>query len=361
MRILVVSNLYPSAESPAFGAFIGTRVAALRRADVEVVLAAITDPRIHRRRIVKYLRLAAEVTTTAARASRHGRVDVVEAHIAYPTGVLAYPAALALRAPLVLYGHGADVLDLPLRHRPHRWAAQALFRRADLVVANSRFVARHVVALEPSAAQKTVVVPTGIDLPLFADRSPSRRDDDTRDGILFVGRLVPAKGLAVLLDALAILRARWGVAPRLSVVGDGAARRRLQTRARDLGLDVVFTGALAPTAVAGAMRQALVVAVPSTGPEALGLVAVEAMAAGAVVVASAKGGLTETVEDGRNGYLVPAGRPDALAAGLARALAVTGRPGEYARLRTAARATAADHGADRTVRRSLAVYGERWR
>jgi glycosyltransferase involved in cell wall biosynthesis len=358
MRILLVSNLYPSAGSPAFGTFVATRVAALRGAGVEVAMAAITEPRVHRRRLVKYLRLAAATAWTAARVSRHGRVDVVEAHIAYPTGVLAYPAARALRAPLVLYVHGADVLSLPGRGL-RRWAARGLFRRAELVVANSRFMARQVAGLEPAAAARTVIVSPGIDLPLFADRSAPGREE-RRQGILFVGRLVPAKGPAVLLEALAVLRGRSGAVPSLSVVGDGPYRRWLERRARDLGLDVVFTGQLAPPAVAGAMRRALVVVVPSTGPEPLGLVPVEAMAAGAVVVASAVGGLTETVEDGRNGYLVPAGCPHALAAGLVRALEVTDRADEYARLRTAAGATAAQHAVDRTVRRSLRCYAERW-
>jgi glycosyltransferase involved in cell wall biosynthesis len=357
MRILLVSNLYPSAGSPAFGTFVGTRVAALRGAGVEVALAAITEPRVHRRRLVKYLWLAAATAWTAVRASRHGRVDVVEAHIAFPTGVLAYPAARALRAPLVLHAHGADVLGLP-GHGLRRWAARELLRRAELVVANSQFMAQQVAVLEPTAAAKTVVGSPGIDLPLFAGRSTAGQD--RRHGILFVGRLVPAKGPAVLLEALAIVRGRSGAVPSLSVVGDGPSRRWLERRARDLGLDVVFTGQLAPAAVAGAMRRALVVVVPSTGPESLGLVAVEAMAAGAVVVASAVGGLTETVEDGRNGYVVRAGCPNALAAGLARALEVTGRPGEYARLRTAARATALQHAADRVVRRSLGCYAQRW-
>src|SRR4029453_3032025 len=261
-----------------------------------VALAQITEPRVHRRRLVKYVRLAAATAWTAARVSRHGRVDVVEAHIAFPTGVLAYPVAPALRAPLVLYVHGADVLSLPgcgLR----RWAARGLFRRADLLVANSWFMARQAAGLEPAAAARTGVVSPGLDLPLFAGRSGPGREE-RRQGILFVGRLVPAKGPAMLLEALAILRGRSGAVPGLSVIGDGPYRRWLEGRAGDLGLDVVFTGQLAPLAVAVAMRRALVVVVPSTGPEPLGLVAVEAMAAGAVVVASAVGGLTETVEDG---------------------------------------------------------------
>jgi glycosyltransferase involved in cell wall biosynthesis len=357
MRILLVSNLYPSAGSPAFGTFVATRVAALRGVGVEVALAAVTEPRVHRRRLVKYLRLAAATAWTAAHMSRHARVDVVEAHIAFPTGVLAYPAARALRAPLVLHVHGADVLGLPRRGLRRR-TARGLFRRAELVVANSRFMARQVAGLQPAAAARTVVISPGIDLSLFADRPAGQ--DDRRHGVLFVGRLVPAKGLAVLLEALAILRRHAGAVPSFSVVGDGPDRRWLERRSRELGLDVVFTGQLAPPAVAGAMRRALVVVVPSTGPEPLGLVALEAMAAGAVVVASAVGGLTETVEDGRNGYLVPAGHPDALAAGLVRALEVSGRRDEYERLRSAARATAAQHAVDRAVRRSLRCYAERW-
>jgi glycosyltransferase involved in cell wall biosynthesis len=360
MRILVISNLYPSRTAPAFGTFVATRVAALRSAGAEVAVAAITEPRAHRRRLVKYSKLAAVTVWTAVRASRRGRVDVVEAHVAYPTGVLAHATARALRARLVLYTHGTDVLGLPWRGRGQRLVARELFRRADLVVANSRFTAQHVAAMQPSAGPRTVVVSPGVDLPLFACGPPRQRDDDRRDGILFVGRLLPVKGLAVLLDALAILRVRHGTVPTLSVVGGGDARPWFERRARDLGLQVVFTGEVPPAAVGAAMRRALIVAVPSTGPEALGLVAIEGMAAGAVVIASAVGGLMETVTDGRNGFLVPPGQPEALAAGLARALVLTSRSGEYARLRTAARATAARHAADRMARQSLAIYGERW-
>ena len=71
------------------------------------------------------------------------------------------------------------------------------------------------------------------------------------------------------------------------------------------------------------MREAVVVAVPSTYPEGLGLVALEGMAAGALVVASDIGGLPESVVDGTTGWLVPPGDVPALSAALSEALALS--------------------------------------
>jgi glycosyltransferase involved in cell wall biosynthesis len=359
MRILVIANLYPTPASPAFGSFVGTRVAALRAAGAEVAVTAVTDPAVHRHRATKYARLALAAARRIPEASWGRSIDVVEAHIAYPTGIVAYPVAHALRAPLVLCVHGADVLRLARRGRVHRRIAQELLRRADLVLANSRFIARQAAGLEQSAEPKTVVISPGIDLPLFATRSPLR-DEHPRDGVLFVGRLVPDKGAAVLLDALAILRTRLSAVPRLTIIGAGPERRRLQHLAHAHRLEVAFTGTVPPAVVAAAMQRSLVLAVPSTAQEPLGLVAIEAMAAGAVVVASATGGLTETVVDGRNGYTVPPGRAQALATGLEQAFTLACRPGDYRALRAAARATAERHAAGLAARRSLALYQERW-
>ena len=71
------------------------------------------------------------------------------------------------------------------------------------------------------------------------------------------------------------------------------------------------------------MQGAAVVAMPSTYPEGLGLVALEAMAAGAPVVGTAIGGIPESVIDGETGWLVPPGDVAALAAALADALSVS--------------------------------------
>jgi glycosyltransferase involved in cell wall biosynthesis len=127
----------------------------------------------------------------------------------------------------------------------------------------------------------------------------------------FVGRLVDQKGCEDLISAFGVLVAERAPV-RLMLVGDGPMRPRLERRVRELGLAgrVEFLG-LRPDGPA-LMASMDVVAVPSLF-EPFGIVAVEAMVQARPVVASAVGGLTETVEDGVTGRLVPAGNPQRLA------------------------------------------------
>ena len=130
-RLLVVTNLYPSGRHPAFGTFVASRVQALRGAGADVRVAAIRDAGVHRRVAAKYIRLGLDALAIGARAAILGRrFDAVEAHIAFPTGWLAWPIAVVHRAPLVLFVHGSDVAAIARRSPVHRAAARLLFRRA---------------------------------------------------------------------------------------------------------------------------------------------------------------------------------------------------------------------------------------
>ena len=115
-RILVVTNLYPTRSHPAFGTFVGARVRALRRAGATVTVAAITDPTPHRNVARKYLRLALIGARSGLSARLQGQpFDVVEAHIAFPTGMVAWPIAALGGSRLSLFCHGSDVIVLPWR------------------------------------------------------------------------------------------------------------------------------------------------------------------------------------------------------------------------------------------------------
>jgi glycosyltransferase involved in cell wall biosynthesis len=355
-RILVVTNLYPTRAHPAFGTFVGARVGALRRAGATVAVAAITDPSPHRNVTRKYLRLALVGARTALSARLRRRpFDVVETHIAFPTGLVAWPIATLGGARLALFCHGSDVVVLPWLSRRRAALARRLFARADLVFANSRYTADVADGrLGPLRCPVTVVSP-GIELGHEAGpRAPASERDP--EHVLFVGRLVPGKGANVLLDAFGALLARRPAA-RLTIVGDGAERARLEARARELGPGTKFRGSLAHETVIDLFQRASVVAVPSTEPEGLSLVALEAMAHGAIVVATACGGLAETMRHGENGFVVPPGESGALADALDVAMtAAEDDAGET--IRAAGRATAAAHELDTVVAASLDRYAE---
>jgi glycosyltransferase involved in cell wall biosynthesis len=143
----------------------------------------------------------------------------------------------------------------------------------------------------------------------------------------FVGRLVTQKGVDVLIEALAILRAR-NVTPSLTIFGDGPARADLEAlvRGRSLSNQVQFAGVVMDDALARALNEIQIVVAPSVGLESFGLVAIEAIACGCAVVASDIGGLKEAV--GPCGWTVPPRDAQALADQLQAALSDTAQISE---------------------------------
>lgn len=158
----------------------------------------------------------------------------------------------------------------------------------------------------PSQVLPTPVVP----------RPARPRRPSSEPSFLFIGRLDREKGVDLLLGAFA----RMPSPGRLHLAGVGPCRRDLEALARSLGLGdrVRFLGWLEREAIDRELTTAWAVVVPSLWAEPLGMVAQEAIAAGVPVIASAAGGLSEIVQDGRHGLLFPNGDGVALTACLTR-------------------------------------------
>lgn len=119
-----------------------------------------------------------------------------------------------------------------------------------------------------------------------------RGDDSERsERILFVGRLVPAKGVAVLLRAVSLMNRPVPV----TIVGGGPLLGSLAELATDLGIDAAFLGPRRGKELADLMRTHAVLAIPSVSepPEVFGIVALEGLASGCRLVVSDSGGLPE--------------------------------------------------------------------
>jgi D-inositol-3-phosphate glycosyltransferase len=193
---------------------------------------------------------------------------------------------------------------------PHRIQTERrVVATADAVVAASEHERDLLVNLYGAAPQRIEVIPCGVDPVRFhpLERTACRRELGlgAEPVVVFVGRLEPLKGAELLIDALAYLE---GVT--LLVVGGDARSAGYQA---DLHRRAVQRGVVAQVRFVGAVPQerlplyynaADVCAVPSFY-ESFGLVALEAMACGVPVVAARVGGLTATVRDGTNGFLVP--------------------------------------------------------
>jgi len=118
------------------------------------------------------------------------------------------------------------------------------------------------------------------------------REPADRDGVLFVGRLEPEKGVHFMLDRWPLIKQRLGVA-ELRIAGDGSLTETVRTRIAQGLTDATYIGRLSREETAREMGKAAYVLVPSLWEEPFGAVALEAVAAGAIPIVADRGGLAE--------------------------------------------------------------------
>jgi glycosyltransferase involved in cell wall biosynthesis len=152
---------------------------------------------------------------------------------------------------------------------------------------------------------------TAVSAPACLSQRGARNGDDLR--LLFVGRPTREKGLDLLIEAAAILRAR-DVEFSLTVVGEIGPEHALRRRSRESSLPIDFVGARDNADTRAMMADADVLVVPSRY-DACPVVVIEALTCGTPVVACAVGGVPELVRDGQDGLLVSP-TAEALATGL---------------------------------------------
>jgi colanic acid/amylovoran biosynthesis glycosyltransferase len=201
---------------------------------------------------------------------------------------------------------------------------------------------------------KLRVVRCGVDLSRFPVVDRSDRGTATR--ILNVGRTVPEKGQALLIEAVADLAAR-GMEARLTIVGGGPQLDELRALAKRLGVaqSVEFTGPVGQGEILSHYERADVFAMPSFA-EGIPVVLMEAMATGLPVVSTHIAGIPELVSNGQSGFLVQPGRADALRDALERVLDAS--PDERAAMGHAGRAKVeGEFAIDRVAERLLGVFG----
>ena len=209
-----------------------------------------------------------------------------------------------------------------------QWLEPSVGRGADRIIATCSDEAFELKAMGV-VAERISIAPCGVDLELFPGAEPP--DQRARSHrILSVGRLVPRKGVDVVIRALPLLRDAGFDDVELVIVGGGgdameteadAEARRLLAIADELGVRkaVSFRGQVPREAMPGIFRSAdAVVCTPWYEP--FGIVPLEAMACGVPVVAAAVGGLRDTVVDQVTGLHVPPQDPQATADALARLL-----------------------------------------
>ena len=298
------------------------------------------------------LALAAAMHGTAVRR----KLDLLHVHYAVPHATSAWIAREMLKPEeirVVTTLHGTDITLVgqdPSFHSITRFS----ILHSDGITAVSEYLRRETVERFDIPADSIEVIPNFVDLERYRrDLDGCHRRQLAPAGekiVIHISNFRPVKRVDDVVRVFA--RARRRVAARLVLVGDGPARGLAQKVAEEEGVagQVVFLGK--QSSVAELLACADVLLLPSES-EAFGLVALEAMACGVPVVATAVGGVPELVPDGVAGVLAPLGDVDAMAEGVVELLA---SPERWQAASETARDVAARFSSDRVVPRYEALY-----
>ncbi len=254
--------------------------------------------------------LEAVFTYPTLRKLRHSQgIDLIHVNWGYPDGCAVACLSAWLKIPYVLTEHQGSIGSLLQKGHYNRLLGNAYRRSQKLILVSQSL-------LEPlkqvrGGIPQPVVIPNGIDTQKFAlaKKSPQLVK------LVYVGNLIPNKGVAQLIQALEILRGQ-GHSFTLDIYGGGSQKRELEALAGSLQLSdsVSIKGTVAPERIPQLLADYHALVLP-TLVESFGIVLIEALAAGLPVLSTHSGG-PEHIVAPELGTLVQPGSAEALAAGI---------------------------------------------
>ena len=217
----------------------------------------------------------------------------------FPAGLVGVAIPRRLRGRLAILVHGSELAARSGSFR--KLLMHAVFKRADRIIANSRFTAKRVG--ECGLKGSVSIVPCGVDATKLS-RTPAHVPT-----ILFIGRLVARKGCDHLIDALPRVRRKLGDV-RLEIIGNGPDKERLAALAAHLDVQqcVEFLGNVPDEQRSEALSRAWCFAMPARDEhgdvEGFGIVYLEAAMAGLPAIGGKGSGAEDAIVDGITGFLV---------------------------------------------------------
>ncbi|WP_121628879.1 glycosyltransferase family 4 protein [Poseidonibacter antarcticus] len=307
MKILLISNMYPSKETPFFGTFVKNFKEQLEGENIISELAVISGKGTSKLdKIKKYFQFLKDVII----AIKKNNYDLIYIHyISHSLLPLLFVKSF-IKKPLILNAHGSDVLV----HNKVGFYIQKLvtsiIKKGNMIVVPSDYF-KDVVSDKFQIKKENIFVSPsgGIDTKLFQPQE-IKKEIFT---IGYVSRIDKAKGWDTLLDAVSLLNTK-GFTFKVLMLGGGAEEKLLLKKIEDLKLKniVKFLGPKSHNELVRYFNQMSIFAFTTRLAESLGLVGLEAMACGVPVVGSNIGGLPSYIIDGVNGKLFEAGNAEEL-------------------------------------------------
>lgn len=351
MKILVLTDMFPSKEETTLGVFVYELSKAIScKNQVLVIHPQIWNPlrgefyrkdnyynhfndiEVYRPRLFAlpkgdrlFFRAFVFFLTAlplVAQLRRKFCFDLIHAHMACPAGFAAVLLGIIFRKPVIITAHGSDIHSFP-KHFFLKQLVIFTLKRASWIVAVSQSL-KELISKMTGSRKELVVIRNGVNHKIFspADKTKIRKMlnlPNDRKIILFVGNLLSIKGIDLLLYAFAKISKKDHI--NLIIIGKGESEGKLKELTIKLHIEthVFFIGTKKHTEIPLWLNACDVFCLPSRN-EGFPTVIVEALACGRPVVATRVGGIPEAIINDTLGILVEPNNAEELAAALNKAL-----------------------------------------
>lgn len=308
-KVLVLSNMYPSATSKTFGIFVENQVKALKGRGLEVDVLAITNTNNSKAALVKkYIQWGLKTLWNVVTKGKS--YDVVHAHYVFPTGVLGLLYKKLLKKRLIVTAHGGDIDRMSKKNPLIKKWTNYILHESDAIIAVGQELQRSIHEEFHLPLEKISIINMGVNRDVFfpIEKQLARKKCQIPTDeipLLFVGNLIEQKGILELLDAFDQVKKLF---PNVSLYIMGTKKseaffEKITSLSKDIG-NIKILDAKPQTEVAVWMSAAEIFVLPSH-LEGFGLVALEAMSCHTPVVGSKVGGLTYLLQDGAGVLVEP--------------------------------------------------------
>lgn len=317
--------MYPSENSPTFGIFVKNQVEALVKEGIQVDVLAITNASTKKQDVIrKYLSWLFRGIFLLFRGYQY---QTVHAHYVFPSGLIGLFFKLVWKSKLVVTAHGGDIDKMAKKNRLIQKVTTFILKRSDFVIAVGQRLYQEIQDHYKVESKKLLLLSMGVNRNIFRkvankEKMKSKlKINKSNPIILFVGNITRNKGLIDLIKAFALVKKQI-VQAELHIIGSAKNKPFVEELTsiikEDSLVGITFHEPKPQHEIAEWMNAADIFVLPSY-IEGFGLVALEAMACGAPVVASNVGGLSYLLNNG-SGILIPPSNSSALSEGISQVL-----------------------------------------
>jgi len=315
MKILLISNMYPSCEDDSYGIFVKNFVESMRNAGAEFSgICVIKGKKTGKlRKTLSYLKLFVGIIFNVIFRS----TDIIYIHYPLQTAPILRLLRMFTARPFVLNFHGSDLFSAERVHRFIRQQSEKLASVAELIVVPSEYFKRELSDKLKIDKNKIIVSPSaGLDFDVF-NRNGLESAEKRKYSVGFISRIDKEKGWDTFLKAIKILKENDQLGEKkYLVLGSGKEDDKKNRLIKELDLEdsVDAIGSVPQSELPGYYKSLELFVFPSERKaESLGLVGLEAMACGIPVLGADNGGIADYIKNGENGFLFKKGDENDLA------------------------------------------------